>query len=84
MHSDVVDSNFRTFEFEKCSSNFGIFLNNKPSGKQTRTRTILGNIRIVDITAGSPAEIDGRLQVEDKVVEINGHDLTKASIERAK
>ena len=84
MHSDVADSNIRTFEFEKCSSNFGITLNNKLSGKQPKTRTILGNIRIVDITAGSPAEIDGRLHVGDRLLEINGHDLGKASIERAK
>ena len=84
MQTEREQSNIRMFEFYKCSSNFGISFNNKLSGNQTKTRTFLGNIRIVEITSGSPAEIDGRLQVGDKVVEINGHDLRKASIERAK
>jgi len=33
---------------------------------------------------GSRAKEDGKLSVGDRVLEINGHDLAKASLERAR
>ena len=73
------------FEFHISSANFGVVLGNKTAIlTPSRSRTLLGNVRIVEISAGSLAEQDGRLRVGDRVLEINGHDLGKASIERAR
>lgn len=75
----------RTFEFEGCSSNFGIVLENRNLIGLSRTRSSsLGNIKVAEITPHSVAEQDGRLAVGDRVLEINNHDLTRASLERAR
>jgi len=74
-----------SFEFEKCSLNFGIILDNKPSNRtSTKTKVALGNAQISKLLPNSPASLDGRLKVGDKLVEVNGRDLTKASLERAR
>ena len=74
----------RTYEFEGCSSNFGIVLENRNLIGPSRTRSSLGNIKVAEITPHSVAEQDGRLAVGDRVLEINNHDLTRASLERAR
>lgn len=74
----------KVFEFDISSANFGVVLDNKTGLTATRSRTVLGNVRIADITTGSFAEQDGRLHIGDRVLEINSHDLGKASIERAR
>ena len=83
---DVVhsSSDIRTFEFESCSGNFGVVLENRDSKSPSRTRSALGNIRITEISPDSEAKRDGRLTVGDRVLEINGHDLSRASLERAR
>lgn len=82
---DVVSAgDIRSFEFEDCSGNFGVVLENKDPGNPSRTRSALGNIRIADLSPGSRAKQDGKLEVGDRVLEINGHDLSKASLERAR
>ena len=84
---DVVSSGdvlIGSFEFEDCSGNFGLVLENKDSGSPSRTRSALGNIRIAALSPGSRAKQDGKLAVGDRVLEINGHDLSKASLERAR
>ena len=82
---DVVSSgDIRSFEFEHCSGKFGVVLENKDAGSPSRTRSALGNIRIADLLPGSRAQQDGKLEVGDRVLEINGHDLSKASLERAR
>lgn len=83
---DVVYSSgdIRTFEFEGCSANFGVVLENRDSRSPSRTRSALGNIRIIEISPDSTAKRDGRLAVGDRVLEINGHDLSRASLERAR
>jgi len=82
---DVVNADDSvSFEFEDCTGNFGIVLENKASGSPSRSRSALGNIRIADLLPGSRAKDDGKLTVGDLVLEINGHDLAKASLERAR
>jgi len=82
---DVVNAEDSiSFEFEDCTGNFGVVLENKASGSDSRARSALGNIRIADLLPGSRARDDGKLSVGDQVLEINGHDLTKASLERAR
>lgn len=68
-------------EFEKCSLNFGVILDNKSS---TKTKVSLGNAHISKLLPNSPAFLDGRLKVGDKLIEVNGRDLSKASLERAR
>lgn len=70
-----------TLEFENCSSNFGISLDNKTS---ERTKVSLGSVYISKISPNSPASLDNRLQVGDKVFEVNGKDISKASLERSR
>ena len=86
LRKDVVNEDkIRTFEFEGCSSgNFGISLENKATGSSSRTRSALGNIRIAEISPDGAAKQDGRLSVGDRVLEINGHDLSRASLERTR
>lgn len=86
LRKDVVNGDeIRTFEFEGCSSgNFGVSLENKATGSLNRTRSALGNIRIAEISPDGAAKQDGRLSVGDRVLEINGHDLSRASLERAR
>lgn len=82
---DVVSAgDIRTFEFEGCSGKFGVVLENRDTGSPSRTRSTLGNIRIAEISPDSAAKRDGRLEVGDRVLEINGHDLSRASLERAR
>lgn len=80
----VGAGDIKSFEFDDCSANFGVVLENKDPGSPSRTRSALGNIRIADLSPGSRAKQDGRLSVGDRVLEINGHDLSKASLERAR
>lgn len=86
LRKDVVNGDeIRTFEFDGCSSsNFGVSLENKATGSSNRTRSALGNIRIAGISPDGAAKQDGRLSVGDRVLEINGHDLSRASLERAR
>lgn len=86
LRKDVVNEDeIRTFEFEDCSSgNFGVSLGNKATGSANRTRSALGNITIAEISPDGAAKQDGRLSVGDRVLEINGHDLSRASLERAR
>lgn len=79
-----VAGDIRSFEFDECSGNFGVVLENKDPGSPSRARTALGNIRIADLLPGSRAKQDGLLEVGDRVLEINGRDLSKASLERAR
>lgn len=82
---DVVSAgDIRSFEFEDCSGKFGVVLENKDPGSPGRARSALGNIRIADLLPDSRAKQDGKLTVGDRVLEINGHDLSKASLERAR
>ena len=82
---DVVSAdNVSSFEFEDCTGNFGVVLENKAPGSPSRARSALGNIRVADLLPGSRAKEDGKLSVGDHVLEINGHDLSKASLERAR
>lgn len=74
----------RTFEFDECSGDFGVVLENKDPCSPSRARTALGNIRIADLLPDSRAKRDGMLEVGDRVMEINGRDLSKASLERAR
>lgn len=85
LRRDVVNADdIISFEFEDCTGNFGVVLENKASGSPSRARSALGNIRIADLLPGSRAKDDGKLSVGDRVLEINGHDLSKASLERAR
>ena len=86
LRKDVVNADdIRTFEFEGCwSENFGVVLENKDTGSPNRARSTLGNIKITEISLNGAAEQDGRLSVGDRVLEINGHDLSRASLERAR
>ncbi|XP_048583633.1 uncharacterized protein LOC5517610 isoform X2 [Nematostella vectensis] len=74
------------FEFKNCSPNFGIKLDNKETATKhlTSSRTTLGNARISEIQPKSLAFSDGRLTVGDKILAINGKDLSKASVERTR
>lgn len=82
---DVAGSgDVRTFEFEGCSTSFGVALENKDHRSPSRTRSTLGNIKIAEILPDCLAKRDGRLAVGDQVLEINGHDLSRASLERAR
>ena len=74
----------RTLEFEGCSASFGIVLENRNAGSPNRSRSTLGNIRIAKLLSDSPAGRDKSLRIGDRVLEINGHDLRKASLERAR
>ena len=74
----------RTFEFEGCSTQFGVVLEKGNPISPSRTRSTLGNIRIAEISPDSEAKRDGRLSVGDRVLEINNHDLSRASLERAR
>lgn len=74
----------RTFEFDECSGDFGVVFENKDPCSPSRARTALGNIRIADLLPDSRAKRDGMLEVGDRVMEINGRDLSKASLERAR
>jgi len=85
LQRDVVTSgDISSFEFEDCTGNFGVVLENKAPGSPSRARSTLGNIKIADLLPGSRAKEDGKLSVGDRVLEINGHDLSKASLERAR
>lgn len=85
LQRDVVTSgDISSFEFEDCTGNFGVVLENKAPGSPSRARSALGNIKIADLLPGSRAKEDGKLSVGDRVLEINGHDLSKASLERAR
>ena len=85
LRKDVVSKgDIRTFEFEGCSGNFGVVLANRDTGSPNRTRSALGNIRIAEISPNGVAKQDGRLAVGDRVLGINGHDLNRASLERAR
>lgn len=85
LRRDVVTSgDISSFEFEDCTGNFGVVLESKAPGSPSRARSALGNIRIADLLPGSRAKEDGKLSVGDRVLEINGHDLSKASLERAR
>lgn len=85
LRRDVVSAeDISSFEFEDCTGNFGVVLENKAPGSPSRARSALGNIRIADLLPGSRAKEDGKLSVGDRVLEINGRDLSKASLERAR
>lgn len=74
-----------TLEFKKCSANFGIVLDYKDSIKSSlRSKVMLGNAQISKILPNSPALMDKRLKVGDRILEINGKDLAKASLERSR
>jgi C-terminal processing protease CtpA/Prc len=74
-----------TLEFKKCFVNFGIVLDNKDSIEQSlRSKVMLGNAQISKILPNSPASMDNRLKIGDRMLEINGRDLTKASLERSR
>lgn len=74
-----------TLEFKKCSLNFGVVLDNKTSNKTSgKAKVALGCAHIAKIIPKSPASIDSRLKIGDKLLEVNGRDLTKASLERAR
>ncbi|XP_068740445.1 uncharacterized protein [Montipora capricornis] len=88
---DVLDGkdvkysgDIRAFEFEGCSTHFGVVLQNGNLRSPNRSRSTLGNIRIAEISTDSEAKRDGRLAVGDRVLEINNHDLSRASLERAR
>lgn len=85
LRRDVISADdISLFEFEDCTGNFGVVLENKAPGSPSRARSALGNIKIADLLPGSRAKEDGNLSVGDRVLEINGHDLAKASLERAR
>lgn len=85
VRNDIVSTgDIRTFEFEGCSGSFGVVFENRITGSPSRARSALGNIRISQILPDSAAQRDGRLSVGDRVLEINGHDLSRASLERAR
>ena len=85
LRRDVVSADdISSFEFEGCTGNFGVVLENKAPDSPSRARSALGNIRIADLLPGSRAKEDGKLSVGDRVLDINGHDLSKASLERAR
>lgn len=74
-----------TLEFKKCSANFGIVLDYKDSIKPSlRSKVMLGNAQISKILPNSPAFMDKRLKLGDRILEINGRDLAKASLERSR
>ena len=74
----------KSFEFDECSGDFGVVLENKDPSSPSCARSALGNIRIADLLPDSRAKRDGLLEVGDRVMEINGRDLSKASLERAR
>lgn len=79
---DVVSvEDISLFEFEDCMGNFGVVFENKVFGSLSCVRSVLGNIRIVDLLLGSRVKEDGKLLVGDWVLEINGCDLLKVSFE---
>jgi len=72
-------------EFDKCSVNFGVVLDNKSSSKSSgRSKVTLGSAQISKILPNSPAFADNRLKVGDRILEVNGRDLMKASLERSR
>lgn len=74
-----------TLQFENCMLNFGVILDNKTSNKTSvKSKVALGNVQVSKILPKSPASLDNRLKVGDKLLEVNGRDLTKASLERSR
>lgn len=71
----------RMFEFDECLGDFGVVFENKDFCSLSCVRIVLGNIWIVDLLLDSRVKWDGMLEVGDRVMEINGCDLFKVSLE---
>ncbi len=78
----------QVIDFYNCEvEDFGIVLGqtNKAKLKNTRFgKEKLGSINIVNVIVDSRTYYDGRLEIGDDVLEINGHNTERMTLERAK